>query len=147
MQSFSFVEVVKTGASPSNSGTTEVVREWNAIHRSAIRYWERRRIVYNIALVPPAVLTYVLAAGVMAAGDERQMHPFYAVLWFGLSALAANVCFTFCYALEFIFGGDNPGSRWIRIGRPLAFGSGLLLGLMLSILGGRNIAWMEFSHR
>ena len=65
---------------------------------------------------------------------------------FILSAIGANVCYSFAYALEFLFGSDDPASRWLRFGRNVAFISGLILAMLLAAVGGRNIALMEYLY-
>ena len=122
------------------------MRDYNAFKSSAVRYWERRRIVYNIALVPPAALAYLLTAGIMYVGDPHTSYLFLVSLLFLLSALGANVCYSFAYALEFLFGSDDPGSRWLRFGRCSFFVGGILFGMGLAFIGGRNIAVMEFNY-
>ena len=115
--------------------------------RTTIRYWERRRIVYNLALVPPAFVGYMLAAGVISVGDERPLHPLFVFFLFAVSALGANICYSFAYGLEFLFGNDDPTSRWLRYGRSTAFSAGLVFAMLLAVIGGRNIAVMEFYYR
>ena len=123
------------------------MRDYHAFRKTAIRYWERRRIVYNIALVPPSGLSYMLGAGVARVGDDYGWHPYYVVFLFALSALGANICYSFAYALEFLFGSDDPASRWLRFGRATAFVAGVLFSMLLALFGGRNIALMEFNFR
>jgi len=123
------------------------MRDYRAFRQSAVRYWERRRIIYNIALVPPSFFSYMLAAGVISVGDERPLHHYYVLFLFIVSALGANICYTFSYALEFLFGSDDPESRWLRLGRSAAFCSGLVFSILLSLVGGRNIAFMEFYYK
>jgi hypothetical protein len=123
------------------------MRDFHAFRKTAIRYWERRRIVYNITLIPPAVLAYLLQAGVAHGGDDYGLHPYYAVFLFAASALAANICYSFAYALEFLCGSDDPSSHWLRSGRTATFVAGLLVSILLALIGGRNIALMELHYR
>jgi hypothetical protein len=123
------------------------MRDYSAFRHTAIRYWERRRIIYNVLLIPPSVLVYILVAGVSRAGDSYNWHPYLVLLLFLVSALGANICYTFAYALEFLFGSDDPASRWLRSGRSTAFASGLMFAILLAALGGRNIALLEFYYR
>lgn len=39
--------------------------------KTAIRYWERRRIVYNLLLTPPALIGWGLGGAVGGAVDDR----------------------------------------------------------------------------
>ena len=120
------------------------MRDFHAFRHTAVRYWERRRIIYNLALVPPALFGYMLTAGTAYVGDPHPTLYRFLLLWFLLSAIGANVCYSFSYALEFLFGSDDPTSRWLRFGRTTAFAGGVLFGMFLALIGGRNIAMMEY---
>jgi len=123
------------------------MRDYHAFRHTAIRYWERRRILYNLALVPPAFFGYMVTAGVVYVGDPHEAHYGYILSWFALSALGANICYSFSYTLEFLFGSDDPSSRWLRFGRTSAFIAGVLFAMLLALIGGRNIAKMEFHEQ
>lgn len=123
------------------------MHDYHTFRKSAIRYWERRRIIYNLALVPPSAFSYMLLAGVSRAGDDYGWHPYYMVFLFASSAFAANICYSFAYALEFLFGSDDKSSRWMRFGRTTAFVVGVLFSMLLALVGGRNIALIEFHYR
>jgi hypothetical protein len=118
-----------------------------AFKQTAIRYWERRRIVYNLALIPPALFGYVITAGILYVGDPHETHYWLLLLLFALSALGANICYSFAYALEFLFNSDDPTSKWIRWGRTVAFAGGILFAMLLALAGGWNIAQFEFSNQ
>ena len=123
------------------------MHDYHDFRHAAIRYWERRRAIYNVALLPPSALAYMLTAGVSRASDDYGWHPYRVLLLFLLSALGANICYTFAYALEFLFGSEDPASRWLRFGRSTAFASGLVFAVLLAAIAGRNIALMEFYFR
>ncbi len=123
------------------------MRDYTAFKKTAIRYWERRRMFYNLALALASGPSYMLTAGVVRVGDNYGWHPYKVLVLFCLSAIGANICYSFAYALEFLFGSDAPGSRWSRSGRTLAFVGGVLLSVILALAGGRNIALLEFSYR
>jgi hypothetical protein len=112
--------------------------------RTAVRYWERRRVIYNLALVPPAFFGYMLTAALAYVGDPHPTLYRLLLFWFFLSAVGANVCYSFAYGLEFLFGSEDPASRWLRFGRTTAFVGGVLFAMSLALVGGRNIAMMEF---
>jgi Mn2+/Fe2+ NRAMP family transporter len=120
------------------------MRYYPAFRNTAIRYWERRRIFYNLALIPPSLFAYMVMAGLAYVGDPHETHYGYVLFWFALSALGANICYSFAYALEFLFGSDDPTSRWLRFGRTTAFVGGVVFAMLLAFVGGRNIALMEF---
>jgi hypothetical protein len=116
----------------------------DGFRRMAVRYWERRRIIYNLALVPAAFLGYAFADTLNWAGDAHPAHYGFVVFWLAMSAFGANICYSFAYALEFLFGSDRPTSRWLRFGRTSAFVGGVLFAMVLALIGGRNIADMEY---
>lgn len=124
------------------------MRDFYDIKRSAIRYWEWRRLFYNLALVLPAFIGYSM--GITAAarhGLVRQSGAEVVILLFVLWAIPGNICYTFAYALEFIFGNDLQTSRWLRSGRTLAFVSGTLFAVMLAFFGGSTVSWMVFRYK
>jgi hypothetical protein len=140
---------------PSASPGGSIARRWQryvmsgyqALKRAAIQYWERRRIIYNVLLVPPSVLTYALGATIFRGGDGSGHHHYYVVLLFLLAALGANICYTFAYVVEFFFLTDTPSTRWLRFGRTMTFALGVIFSIVLAIFGGREIALMEFYYR
>jgi uncharacterized BrkB/YihY/UPF0761 family membrane protein len=118
--------------------------EWKKV---TIRHWERRRIGYNIMLIPPALFGYLLPARISAGvGDERQL-TFVSVLGLFIAcAIGANICYSFIYVLEFWFGSDDPNKPWNNHVRSVMFVLGTLLAMSLALIGGHNIASMEY-HR
>lgn len=118
--------------------------DFHAFRHTAIRYWERRRIIYNLALLLPAWFGYGFADTLNWVGDPHEHHYSYVLPWFALSALGANVCYLFAYALEFLFGSDAPTSRWMRYGRTTALVGGVLLAMLLALIGGAHIAHMAW---
>lgn len=120
--------------------------DWTTFRGKAIRYWESRRFIYNLLLIPPALLAFVVTDVMNYVGDSQPHLVLYRFLifWFALSAIGANICYSFAYVLEFLCGSDDPTSRWLRFGRTTAFAGGVLLSIVLAFVGGRNIAMMEF---
>jgi len=47
---------------------------------------------------------------------------------------------------KLFFGSDDPASRWQRFGRTTLFIASVLFAMLLAVIGGRNIALMEFDH-
>jgi hypothetical protein len=74
-----------------------------SLKRSAVSYWERRRIIYNAALVLPALLGYGVTDTLNWVGDPHETHYSYIVTLFLVSAVGANICYSFVYVLEFVF--------------------------------------------
>jgi hypothetical protein len=122
------------------------MRDFQAFRKSAVRYWERRRIIYNVALVIPAFIGYALTDTLNWVGDPHRTHYEFVIPVLLLSAVGANICYSFSYALEFFFGSDDPISRWQRYGRTATFVFGVLFAMLLALIGGRNIADMEWHY-
>jgi hypothetical protein len=123
-----------------------VMHDYHTFRHTAIRYWERRRIIYNLALLLPAWFGYGFTDNLNWVGDTHETHYSYILPWFALCAVGANVCYSFAYALEFLFGNDDPTSRWMRYGRTTAFVGGVLFAMLLALIGGWNIAIMAWFH-
>jgi hypothetical protein len=124
------------------------MHDFSTFKRSAIRYWEWRRLYYNVALVFPTLFGYPL--GVTAAEREglvRESGAVVVVLLFALWAVPANICYTSAYSLEFLFGNDSPEARWTRFGRTLVFLSGTFFAMVLAYSGGAGVAEMVFRHK
>src|SRR5689334_15529953 len=119
------------------------MRDYSTFRGKAIRYWERRRIVYNLVLIPPALVSYAFADTMNWVGDPHPTLYRFIFVWFALSAIGANICYTFAYVLEFLFGSDDPTSPWLRSGRRTAFFGGILFAIVLAFVGGAHIAAME----
>ena len=103
-----------------------------------------RRIVYNLALVPPALIGFAFTETVNWVGDPHELHHFFIVTLFVFSAVGANICYSFAYALEFIFASENPNSHWLRFGRTSALIAGILFAMLISLFGGYNIAQLHW---
>ena len=63
---------------------------------------------------------------------------------FALAAVGANLCYTFAYAAEFLFGSDEPTSRWLTFGRTAVFVCGTLASMALAFAGAGGIANAEY---
>ena len=113
------------------------------MRREALRYWERRRLWHNLFLVFPTLLGYAPAIMSGAVGDRKFLGPASLLTIFVLAIVGANICYSFAYALEFLFGNNNPKSRWQRFQRDLCFILGTLLAMALAFGGGRNIYLLE----
>lgn len=122
------------------------MRDFRAFRQATFRYWERRRIIYNLALVLPALFGFGFTDNLNHVGDPHPIHFSCIIPWFVLSALGANICYSFAYGLEFVFGSDDPMSRWLRFGRASAFVSGTLFAMLLSLTGGYNIAQLHWNY-
>ena len=121
------------------------MNDFAAYRKSAIRYWERRRISYNVLLVPCMMLGFLVTAG-MNAVDDREMR----MGWVGTLLLfcgylfTANLCYSLVYAAEFIFGSEDEGSKWRRWLATTLFTLGTLFSLPIGLGVGRDIANISY---
>lgn len=114
--------------------------------RGALRYWEKRRVLYNFLLLVVAFSFYGLRTAVSAGvGDTRYLTPTQVGLLFIGAAIAANVCYSFVYALEFFFGTTDASSKWIRIGRTVTLAAGTAFAAYLAVIVARDIGALEYS--
>jgi hypothetical protein len=112
--------------------------------RSAIRFWERRRISYNVVLAVATAFGYFPRAGVCAAtGDAPQFGDGILLLILAAYAVGANLCYTLAYALEFFFGSDDA-SQWARNYRRPTFVLGTLFSAVLAFLAAGGLALAQF---
>lgn len=113
--------------------------------RTAVRFWEKRRIAYNLALLPAAAFGYIPRVSICSSvGDTPVVTDRVVISVFAGYAIAANICYTFAYALEFFFGFGDEASRWNISGRRIAFFTGTALSLMLAYFAAVGVALAQF---
>lgn len=103
--------------------------------RKAVAYWEKRRVIYNLLLIPPAwlgwhassELTSYINDQIPASLSNPQVLLALVLFW-----VAANTCYTFVYVLEFFFLTESPGKFWPTPGRTLFLILGCILGMCLA---------------
>jgi len=122
------------------------MHDFQLFKQNAVKYWERRRIIYNLALVLPGWFGFGITDTMNFVGEVHEVHYAYVLWWFAWSAVGANVCYSFAYSAEFIFGSDDPTSRWLRFGRSATFVGGVLFAMLLALIGGYNIAMMHWNY-
>lgn len=117
------------------------MNDFAAYRKSAIRYWERRRIGYNVLLIPCMAFGFLVAAG-MNGLDDREMRLGWVgtLLLFGGYLFTANLCYSLVYATEFIFGSEDARSMWRRWLATAVFTAGTLFSLPMGLVIGRDIA-------
>ena len=102
-----------------------------AYKNSAIRYWEKRRLIYNVILVVPALVGWSISASLTLAIDDQQspslLDPLV-ILNLIFLIIGANICYSFVYSLEFLFYSESSQS-WSSRGRLII----LILGCLISI--------------
>ena len=100
--------------------------------RHTIRYWERRRILFNAIILVMFLFTWPVSQAFTAGIDDKipasLLDPF-TVIAIGCSFLLCNVCYSIVYALEFIFYNEDAKSFWPTTGRALIFIAGCLVVL------------------
>jgi hypothetical protein len=103
------------GTAPSN--------QWRNSFLEAIRFWEPRRLIYNLLLLAVTV-TWVLATW----PHFRPAMNLIAALQISVLGLLANVCYSAAYLMEFALQGASSGKlrqslRWAvwLVGTILAF--------------------------
>jgi hypothetical protein len=113
--------------------------------RLTIRYWERKRLWYNAALVVPTLLGFGLSGLANAPLDDRPSQVGLGGILFALMLMmvAANVVFCLAYAFEFVWAGRGGPKTQQRFARRLAFVVGLLLAAVLAFVGGVNLAYLS----
>src|SRR5439155_15645848 len=120
--------------------------DFHSFKHTAIRYWERRRIIYNLLLAPPSLCAYFLLSDHSAGVGDRERFGIGTVTFLFLAnAAGANICYSMAYALEFLIGSDEPDSCWSNSGRTGVLIAGILFAMLLSFWTGRNIAIMQYS--
>ena len=113
--------------------------------RETIKYWEKKRVTWNLLLVPPAIFSYWLASGfAVGIGDLPTFGwPMVAVM-FCCSAAGANICYSFAYVVEFWIQGEQVETSYRERGRKILFVLGCFLGIGLALCGGTSIAQMQY---
>jgi hypothetical protein len=112
--------------------------------RLAIRYWERKRLWYNAALVVPTLLGFGVSSLANALDDlPSQVGVGGMLLALLLLIVAANLVFCLAYAFEFLWGSQGRPITQLRLARPVIFVVGLLLAAVLAFIGGSNLAYLQ----
>lgn len=109
----------------------------------AIRYWERKRLWYNAALVVPTLLGLALGGLANALDDSSQVGLGGMLFALLILIVAANLVFCLAYAFEFLWGGRGRPMTQLRLARRVVFAVGLLLAAVLAFIGGRNLAYLQ----
>ena len=105
------------------------------VTKDAVRFWEWRRLTYNIVLVCISLLTFVVAS---SRSEHWYRGP--ALSAFIQAALWANMAYCTAYAFEFLFQASRWRESWRR-SRYLVFIAGLLLGSILAAVTACVIAF------
>ena len=111
----------------------------------AIQYWERRRIIWNLLLFPPSILSYLFASGVaVGTGDSPAFEWPVVAAMFCFAAVGANICYSFAYVIEFWIQETQVEAGYRQQGRTALFVLGCFLGVGLALSGGMSIAQAQY---
>lgn len=117
--------------------------DFETIRAEAVRYWERKRLWYNAALVVPTLLGLALGGLANALDDlPSQVGLGGMLVALLLLIVAANLVFCLAYAFEFLWGSRGRPMAQLRLARRLVFVAGLLLAAVLALIGGVNLAYL-----
>ncbi len=117
--------------------------DFETIRAEAVRYWERKRLWYNAALVVPTLLGLALGGLANALDDlPSQVGLGGMLVALLLLIVAANLVFCLAYAFEFLWGSRGSPMAQLRLARRLVFVAGLLLAAVLALIGGVNLAYL-----
>jgi hypothetical protein len=113
--------------------------------RLAIRYWERKRLWHNAALVVPTLMGFSLSglANLTMSDYPSRVGPGGILFALILMIVAANLVFCLAYAFEFLCASRSRPLKQLRLARPVVFVVGLLLAAVLAFIGGSNLAYLQ----
>jgi len=100
-------------------------------------------MIYNLALVPPAALGYLVHA-TSNPDAAPEITPMSAVGLFALCVLLANLCYSTAYLLELLLQRSPPESRWPLRARAVALAVGTAIGMGAAFRGAYFIALVQY---
>jgi hypothetical protein len=111
---------------------------------SAVRYWESRRLGFNLMLLPPGVCGWLGYISTLVGADAiAPMQPIALMLPLLVALIAVNVLYSAVYCLEFLLMSDGEAGYLLSRGRDVAFAAGSVAVIGLAFLGGAGIAaWL-----
>jgi hypothetical protein len=93
---------------------------------AAIRYWEPRRLIYNLVLAGVVLVCYGLGAG----GIRSRISVDLALLLFPMAVLA-NVAYCAAYPVDIFVSASGYREQWVRY-RWIMFVIGLLFAAIIT---------------
>lgn len=115
---------------------SELISESEYPFRETLRWWERRRIFYNVVVV---ILQVIIAWEVVVARSE--IDSTLIVLFSGFFLLIANLCYCLGWGIEFLVAYYFKSIQ-IREGlRAVLFIFGLLFSLYATIVSYNELFW------
>ena len=119
--------------------------DFAAYKASEICYWEKRRIFYNLALIPPTLFGYLLRSELSAAiGDQPRLTDTELWLCLAICGIGANICYSFVYVLSFFLTTERMARRWQGGIRVLVFISGTFFALGVAFFMARELAAITY---
>jgi hypothetical protein len=103
--------------------------------RKALVYWEKRRVIYNLLLVPPSWLGWQISREFTYHIDDRQParfsdpYVFETVIYL---LFMANVCYSMVYFVEVFLASEREKRFWPKPGRNMLFVFGCILAMALA---------------
>lgn len=94
----------------------EAPRMWRDMVRSALVYWEPRRLVFNLVLL---AVTLWVSRGLLGGHLAELV----------IACAGANVCYCAAYPLDLLSQWTGLGTRWLR---PLLLLCGCVLGAAMA---------------
>ena len=111
----------------------------NAKRASAVRYWESRRLGFNLMLVPPAVCGWLgYLSSTVGTHEIAMLAPGALIAPMIVAFVAVNLLYSAVYCLEFLLMCEEEAGYWFSRGRDLTFAAGCVTVFGLAFLGG---AW------
>lgn len=108
---------------------------------NALRYWESRRILYNLLLLG-VVFYHLLPLGLEFGRSEQTPRVF---IWFFLLAILANVLYCAAYLPDILVQLSDYRQRWLKY-RWLLFGIGSLLAASLvNLFAAQAVVLLSFT--
>ena len=98
----------------------------------AIRYWERRRIIYLLLLIPPTVVGYMASQLFPQLIKKSSYADYELIAMLGAAFIGANIVYCFAYVIEFLTIGTKFRESYENQGRTILFIAGYLLGILLA---------------
>ncbi len=119
--------------------------DYQSYRNTAFKYWETRRIIWNVILCVVSIPSYLFCAGLaVGIGDRPEFDLTWVIIHFMAAAVGANVCYTLAYAVEFYFAFGKHHEDYLERGRSFVFFLGCVAGIFLAIAGGREIALLQY---
>jgi hypothetical protein len=113
--------------------------------RKTLIYWEKRRVIYNLLLVPPAWLGWQVSREFTYHIDDRLPASFsepYVIETVIYLLFMANVCFSMVYFIEILLASEREKRFWPKPGRAVLFVVGCILAMALAT---KNMSHLQTS--